>query len=94
MHSIYDLRAKQMEIATKASETGIRRILDGLAEAYCESEDRAEHSSLRAQYNAILAIANYRFENFMGRWADERSAAMEAETDVTDWDNIDGGTRP
>jgi hypothetical protein len=90
----HDIRTAQMALAASASETGLRAMLDGLAEAYCESEDRAEHSSLRAQYNAILAIANYRFENFMDRWEDERLAAMEEKTDVTDWDNIDGGTRP
>lgn len=64
----FDTRTKQMEIAASASESGLHSMLDGLSEAFAESEDRAEQASIRAQYEAVLAIARFRFENFIDNW--------------------------
>ena len=70
----HDIRTAQMALAASASETGLRFILEGTAEAYAECEDHGARHSLRAQYNALLAIANYRFDNFTDGWHEEVAA--------------------
>jgi hypothetical protein len=59
--SSYECLKKSAEVMASATEDGLKRIAEGIAETMQESEDPSAWPHIRQHFDAAIAIGRFRF---------------------------------